>query len=73
MILATSTACAPLCGPLCIIACMLRDSVVCRKQEGLGVSKKGMKPRKQGSVLNRALHEKRKKGKKKPRAWFHGE
>ncbi len=47
--------------------------MVCRKQEGLGVSKKGMKPRKQGSVLNRALHEKRKKGKKKPRAWFHGE
>lgn len=44
-----------------------------RTQEGLGVSKKEFKQRKQGSVLNRPLHEKRKKGKKKPRAWFHGE
>ena len=51
-----------------------RSAVVCRKQEGLGVSKKSMKPtRKQSSVLNRPLHEKQKKGKKKPRAWFHGE
>ena len=46
---------------------------MCRKQEGLGVTKKSMKARKQGSVLNMPLHEKRKKGKKKPRAWFHGE
>ena len=47
--------------------------MVHRHQKGLGVSKKSMKARKQGSVLNRPLHEKQKKGKKKPRAWFHGE
>ena len=77
---------APFCttGALClslndraqlyVIACTLKKCNICRKQEGLGVSKKSMKPtRKQSSVLNRPLHEKRKKGKKKPRAWFHGE
>lgn len=45
----------------------------CRKQQGLGVAKKNLKGKKQSSVLNRGLHEKRKKGKKVPRAWFHGE
>ena len=43
------------------------------KQQGLGVSKTGLKGKKQGSVLNRPLHKKRKKGKKVPRAWFHGD